>query len=666
MAKNFYLGIDTGGTHTDAVVYDPGSRTVVVSAKAETTHHDLVIGISQALENLGRLSWDGGFGAISRINLSTTLATNAIAESLGNRVGLVMMGYDKDQEAVKKLISELPQVETAFVGGSHNYYGQEEEPLDDEAVKKVVLELEPKVSGWAVSGFFSVKNPDHEMRVASIIKSVSAKPVTMGRDLTGELNAVRRAATAALNAGLIIIIGRLLDAVKEAAAKAGLTASLMVVKGDGSLVSEDWAREKPIETVVSGPAAGLVGAKVLARGFLSPQEKNLWVLDVGGTTTDMAFVENGLPAVNPNGARVGKWDTMTLAVETRTRGLGGDSLVTIDSRGFITLGPRRVLPLCRLARKWPKALETLKSQKALMTPSTVAGYFFVPGTPPESNIGRDEAAILEAMSREVPFPMARYAEEAFEGNHHFIGLKALSHPSVMVSAFTPTDAMAVLGLYNGGAREASAIGAEILARHLKWKAEEVAVKVLDEFGRALAQEIVSYGFERDGIDFRPEDFAENGIFGGMLGRRAQGRIAVGLSAADTVVLLGAPVNVLSPFLAKNLSARILVPPVFEVASAVGAAASPVYLTRRVEIHTLPNFIGYRLFMPDQVIDGDSVDGLVKVAEEKMTTYMYSLAAMAGERGANVSFTREDRRVLLNDGSNLHLGAALIFTATKAH
>jgi len=665
MSKRLFLGIDTGGTHTDVVVFNPASQTVVVSAKAETTHHNLALGISEALTRLSALEWEGGLGAIERIHLSTTLATNAIAENLGHRVGLILMGYDADQAEVRKLVAGLPQVSAVFLRGRHNFYGQEEEPLDEAALREAVGSLSDSVSGWAISGFFSVKNPNHELAAADIIKSMSAKPVTMGRDLTGRLDAIRRAATAALNAGLVPIIARLLDAVKLAAAEAGLSAGLMVVKGDGSLVSEDWARQKPIETVVSGPAAGLVGARVLTRGFLSPREKDLWVLDVGGTTSDLALVKNGLPAVNPNGARVGGWDTMTLAVETRTRGLGGDSLVELSSRGQITLGPRRVLPLCRLAQKWPKTLEVLRSQKKFDTPATVAGCFFLPGVPPEPGLSQDEEAILKALKRETPFSLAKYSEEAFEGSHHFMGLKSLEHPSIMISAFTPTDAMAILGMYGGGSREASELGAALLGRALRWTPEELARRVLDEFGRVMTQEIVSYGFERDSIDFNAAEFTDNGVFGPALGRRPHGHIELNFKAKESVVLLGAPAGVLAPFLGQSLSGRVLVPPVYEVASAVGAAASPVYLSRQVEIHTLPYFAGYRLFLPDQVKDGDTVEELITAAETYMQDHMRSLAGLAGADRIKISVARADRRVMLNDGSKLDLGATLTFTASSS-
>lgn len=663
--KNLILGIDTGGTHTDAVIFSSATSTVLTSAKAETTHHDLAEGISQALENLGRLSWPGGFEAVGQINLSTTLATNSIAEGLSNKVGLIMMGYDADQEAVKQLVGRLPLVEAVFVSGSHNFYGQEDVPLDEEALSAAALNLKDTVSGWAVSGFFSVKNPAHELRAARLIKSVSDKPVTLGRDLTGEYDAVRRAATAALNAGLVVIINRLLDAVKLSADRAGLTARLMVVKGDGSLVSEDWAREKPIETVVSGPAASLTGAKVLGRGFLSPAEKNLWVLDVGGTTTDMAFVKNGRPVVNPNGARVGQWNTMTMAVETRTRGLGGDSLVRLEKEAALTLGPRRVLPLCRLGEKWPDVVQTLMRQKALCVSGRLAGCFFIPGTAPEPGLNDDEAVLLEALSRRTPLALATHAENCFNEGRRFGGLAVLKHPSIMVSAFTPTDAMSILGLYGGGSRQAAVLGAELLGRSQGLGAEQVATMVLEEFGRLLAEEVVAHGLESDGFVCRDDYFGPSGVFGDQLGRKISERIKVSLEAADTIMLLGAPAAVLAPFMGRCLKGRILVPPVYGMASAAGAAASPVYLRRKVEIHTLPNFIGFRLFLPNAIIDGDSVDELVEIAEREMNAYMRNLADLAGaDQRTAVACVREDRLVKVND-SSLNLGASLDFTVEAA-
>ena len=665
MTKQLILGIDTGGTHTDAVVFDPLSRNILASTKTATNHHDLSSSISRIFADISHLNWAGGLTAISRIHLSTTLATNAITEGQSNRVGLVLIGYDQEHSSVKELAAKLPAVQLLFVEGGHNFYGQEVASLDEEALLDGVVGLDKGISGWAISSMFSVKNPAHEMQAAELIKSVSTKPITMGRDLTGQLDAVRRAATAALNAGLVIIINRLLDAVKVSAAEFGLTsAKLMVVKGDGSLVSEDWARAKPIETVVSGPAASLVGAKVLADGFLSAEENNLWVVDVGGTTTDMALVKDGLPAINPNGAHVGNWDTMTVAVEARTIGLGGDSWTTIGNDGLIGLGPRRVMPLCRLARQAPQIVNALQVQNYERVAASKAGCFFFPGLPPEVGLSPEEQLLIDSMGQESPLPLASYLTAASKAGLNFLGVESLHYPSVMVSAFTPTDAMSILGLYKEGVREAAVLGAEIIGRRLRLTAIEVAKMVLDECGRQMAQEIISYGFECDGLHFAAEEFLEKGAFGGTMGRRPLGNMDISVRSVNTIILIGAPVNVFMPFLGKYLAGRILVPPCFDAASATGAAASPVYLTRQVEIHTMPAFAGYRLFLPDEIIDGESVDELATVATGRMTEYMHNLALLAGAEGQRkVSITRTDRELPLGD-SSLCLGSTLTFTVKE--
>lgn len=666
MTRRLILGIDTGGTHTDAVVFDIRARHILASAKAPTTHHDLSLGISEVISKIRALNWPGGLEAIERIHLSTTLATNAITESQSSRVGLILIGYDPDQPSVREMTEKLSLAECFFVSGAHDFYGRETEPMDEEEVIRIAAANDRMVSAWAISGMFSVKNPSHELRASELIKKHSMSSITLGRDLTGQLDAVRRAATAALNAGLVVIINRLLNAVKQSAKSSGLgAAKLMVVKGDGSLVSEDWARAKPIETVVSGPAASLVGAKILAEGFLSESEKNLWVLDVGGTTTDMALVKNGLPAVNANGAKVGEWNTMTVAVQTRTTGLGGDSLVSINGEGTINIVPRRVLPLCRLARIWPEVVETLQIQIYERKPLSQSGCFFYPGLPPEPGLNQSEQTVIASMDRYSPLALTRLMEMVAAGGGEFTGLESLRHPSILLSAFTPTDAMSILGLYKEGSQEAALLGAELLGSRLKLNARQVAKEVLEECGRRLTQEIITYNFESEGLSVDPNEFKAAGLLGGALGRRSGGNIKFIAESADTVILLGAPVNVLSPFMSKYLKGRILVPPCFDAAGATGAAASPIYLNRQVEIHALPAFSGYRLFLPDEIIDSESVEDLVRIANEKMTVYLNTLARLAGAEIIEIAIKRDDS-FLSDETGSIHLGVSLLYTIKEKH
>ncbi|MDR2405080.1 MAG: hydantoinase/oxoprolinase family protein [Deltaproteobacteria bacterium] len=657
------LGLDTGGTNTDVVLYETETQSIVASAKDFTTHHDLSIGIRGALKRLIELLPNKGMlERVKSVNLSTTLATNAIAEGLGHRVGLVMVGFDEKQDIVQDLIQRLPACSPIFIRGGHNYYGQEMAPLDEETLVTELERVNPEVKAWAVSSFFSVKNPVHELRVEELIRKLSPDAtITLGQNLTGELGAVRRAATAALNAGLVLIIQRLMSAVLQSLKDLGIRAPLMVVKGDGGLVSEAWARVRPIETVVSGPAAGVTGAGILARGFLDPDEKNLWVLDVGGTTSDLAYLEDGHPRTNPNGAVVGNWITMVEAVETTTRGLGGDSLVDFTEEKEMILGPRRVLPLCRLAEAYPNVIDLLSPGPGRLMPSTLC-RFFTPNLDPDSGMNDYEKEIRDLLVTHNPLTFAEYQNQCLYNGHLFPGLKFLTHPSILVSAFTPTDAFCVLGLFKTGVPEASMKAAYLLGMTVSMTAEELSRAVLNKMGKEMAEMLVRQALVVDEVKASDKDFKYRGIFEKALGGAHDGALNMDLSLNAPVVIMGAPAAVLSPWAQKFLGARILTPPRFEVASATGAAASTISLIRRVDIVSLPDLKTYRAFLPDRLLDGANLNTLVSDASVIMGRYMLEQAKLAGaDENSPVSFTRSDRQVLTADGIYFPMGCTLKFT-----
>ena len=200
---------------------------------------------------------------------------------------------------------------------------------------------------------------------------MTGAPVTCSHELSSSLGGPRRALTALLNARLINLLDRLVAATGSIMAAQGLDCPLMVVKGDGSFSKFEVARSRPVETVLSGPAASLAGA-----AFLAGTQTAL-VADIGGTTTDIALLQNGA-RLKPDGALVGGWQTMVEAADIRTCGLGGDSEVRPVSRGTgggLTLGPRRAVPLSLLARQWPAAKEKLAAQLDIAVPMATDGRF---------------------------------------------------------------------------------------------------------------------------------------------------------------------------------------------------------------------------------------------------------------------------------------------------
>jgi len=239
------LGIDVGGTFTDVVLIDLETRQVLCSAKSRTTNQDLCLGIAKAL---GKLH-SSLFPSINLVSLSTTLATNAIVQGSRSSIASILIGYREEHcppEFRKGAV---------LIQGGHDVKGEEAAPLNQKEVLKIIEKTRDRVQAYAVAGYFSSRNPDHELRTKRLIEERTDIPVVCGHELSPKLNAVVRASTAILNAHLIPIIRKLLLSVRAVLSRIGVEAPLMVVKGDGSLVSEEIALWRPIETVLSGPAA---------------------------------------------------------------------------------------------------------------------------------------------------------------------------------------------------------------------------------------------------------------------------------------------------------------------------------------------------------------------------------------------------------------------------
>ncbi|HWT29955.1 MAG TPA: hydantoinase/oxoprolinase family protein, partial [Propylenella sp.] len=285
------IGIDTGGTYTDAVIFSQ-SEGVLAKAKALTTKHDLSIGIGEAVDTALRLAKVPA-EEVAMVAMSTTLATNAIVERQGDRVGLVLIGFQQADLNRWGLAEALGGDPLLTLAGGHDAHGSQAAALD---VAPAVRWLEAEastVSAFAVAGQFSTANPGHELAVRAFLAERARKPVICSHEISARLNAPRRALTALLNARLIGIVDHLIDATQHLLQARSIAAPIMVVKGDGSLISADEARCRPIETILSGPAASIVGA-----GYLTGLSDAL-VADIGGTTTDVALLKDGKPRLDP-------------------------------------------------------------------------------------------------------------------------------------------------------------------------------------------------------------------------------------------------------------------------------------------------------------------------------------------------------------------------------
>ena len=548
----YSMGIDAGGTYTDSIIIRDSDGKVLDSSKALTTYPDLLAGIRNSIDGLDQKYLKD----IKLVSVSTTLATNTILEKTGYPVGLIFVG---DYE----LPERVPVDYYTVVAGGHDHHGAELVPLDMEAVGTFVQKLGDKVSAFAVSSYFSVRNPAHELAIKESIQELTGLPVVCGHELSLELGAYERGVTAYLNAQLIPIADQFIRSIKEEMEHRGMDARLLMLKCDGSVVGINEALEKPIESIFSGPAASLVGASHLS-GL-----KTCAVIDVGGTSTDVSMVEDGLPELCPEGAIVGGWQTKVKAIRMETSAMGGDSHVWVRNMK-INIGPRRVIPLCVAAVKYPGFLETLKMGKtpaALRLEENVqpTKFFIKTGVVP-TELGKYEKDIYERVEDSPTSLTDIFWKLEKKPSPHLID-SLIRKRLVQAIGFTPTDALHVLGEYTAWDAEASRVGAKLLERYTQTDSVELCKQIKQEVAKNMALNLMSYILKDV-----PAREIEKII---LSDKFTQFRLKL------PIVLIGGPVVAFTEEVKQILDADIVVPKYAEVGNAVGALVGKGI--KRVEI-----------------------------------------------------------------------------------
>ncbi len=319
------IGLDVGGTHTDAVLL--GETGLVREIKVPTDPIELFRSI---LNSLDEITSGVPFSEIRRIVLSTTLTTNAIVQGQLPPVGMIVSGGPGLDPA---LFRTNPHYFT--VSGAIDHRGREIRPVAANEIRGIAGVLKKEgIRHVGVVGKFSVRNPSHEIKIHDMLAD-SFERVFVGHRVSGSLNFSRRIATTYLNAATCPIHHSFFEAVNRSLAAKGLNVPIYVLKADGGTMSLASSMAFPGQTILSGPAASIMGSVAYA-----PPEADALVLDIGGTTTDIAVIRNGIPQLHPVGARIGGHRTLIRALETRSIGIGGDSIVRMAG-GEIMIGPER-------------------------------------------------------------------------------------------------------------------------------------------------------------------------------------------------------------------------------------------------------------------------------------------------------------------------------------
>lgn len=655
------LGVDTGGTYSDAVLVDTArldnpDAAVVAKSKRLTTPGDLAQGIGAAVTAVLEES-RADTSAIAMMSLSTTLATNALVEGQGRPAALVMIGFTEADAARQGLSAALGSDPLIAIRGGHDALGGEQAPLDEAALMAALERLPVGIEAIAICSQFAVRNPGHELRARAIIRDWRAIPVTCSHELSAQIGGPRRGLTALLNARLTALIDALIAATSGLAEAQGIAAPVMIVRGDGALVAADYARERPIETILSGPAASLVGA-----GWLTGAADAV-ISDIGGTTTDIAILRGGRPRLDPEGARVGGHRTLVEAVAMETHGLGGDSLVNLIDGSMpsrLMLGPTRAVPISLLASQHPERVHAaLDLMLAAPRAEEASGRFYAAtGRAAEGGV---EAELLAKLD-DGPLDLA-----SLSSSRKTLATvrKLAAQGRIRLAAFTPTDAAHVLGLSAAHDRSAAIKAATLFARRrgadgrpLAESPEALAKVVIDRLVRRSAECVLEAALGEDGL--RPDGIGNATLAAAALEGHS-GIVAPALPLTVPLIGLGASAAVYYPQIGETLRAETFVPEHADVANALGAVVGGVQVSRSGSI-SVPAEGRFRAHLPDgpaDFPDAETAEGALSAALDALVR----AEALAAGADTPLIDRRIERREATVEGQRVLIEATVTVSAT---
>lgn len=576
------LGIDTGGTYTDAVLYDFSDKKILHCAKSLTTKEDLSLGIANALAKLP----SDILAKTDIISLSTTLATNACVEDKGWHAKLVFIGMNKMViEKFGEPYGIPPAQEIYFLNGGVEMDGtQKNQPNWDKFARDMPTFLADADAVAIVEQFGSL-NPTSEKKAKTYIEDEFNVTAICGHELFADLNAIKRAASTVLNARLIPIIQSFIKDIKLSLKQKDISAPLVIVRSDCSLMADDYTKERPVDTLLCGPAASVLG------GIELTGEKDCIIVDMGGTTTDIAIVENGVPQKAENGVDVGKWQTFVKAVQVDTIGLGGDSRIIFDRMGKLLLGPERIMPLCMAASRWPSVtqrLEKLSKQKR-MSSQPLHEFLCLLRTPShKTNLTEREKSICEAL-KNGPLILEDVAG-AINIDVYNLNTKSLEQQEIIIRAgLTPTDLMHVNADFDDFDIKASNLAAGYIAGINKMTIDELTSLVYDHIKKTIYTNIVTRLLKKTHANFKRDGLGNslNALIEESWHRsgNTKGLLSFSFDTSAALVGLGGPIHIFLDDVAKALCTKCIIPKHANVANALGAVVG--HITAQTEVSIRP-------------------------------------------------------------------------------
>ena len=561
------LGIDTGGSFTDAVIVDLDDMNVVAKRKSPTTHHDLSIGLYKSVDAVFSSS-DIRPQDISLVGISTTLATNSILEGSGGEVGLILIGWNPMQEV------NFGEKIQAIVKGGYDSKGRPLAAMNKEEVTAAINSMKGKVDAIAISGLFASMNTSQEKKVKELAMKLTGLPTVAGHELSAVLGIDKRAETAVLNAKLIPVVSKFFDEVERTFREKGITAPIMAYKGDGSVMTLDQARMYPVETILSGPAASSMGGRVLS-GI-----EDCVIVDIGGTSTDIAIMEAGFPQIQFEGASVGRWRTRVKAVDMYTVALGGDSRISLTDDG-LKIGPDRVVPLATFTEKYPQLVDRI-----MLT--DVYDYY-------EAEEGYDLQVLTEREQTVFDSIVGKGPLNSMEVKESVDGLWLIDEEmaslvrkgAVTLASLTPTDVMVYKGEFKMGNPDGARAGIHSVAEKMGMTEKQASAFLADEIKEKVAEAVMSKMLDDQMLDWR--DKGSDLLIRRMITLHHDCAMNMRASFSIPIIGIGAPSRYMMDDLSKRLGAEVLFPEHNDVGNAVGAISSKISESLSATVIPTPDY-----------------------------------------------------------------------------
>lgn len=661
------IGIDTGGTFTDIVAYDLETKEILAKGKSNTTHGNLIIGISRALDMLS----PEHLVSAEVVCISTTLATNACIENKGGRARLFIFGLT-DELMHRFNVKDNYGIPYEYVKCIDTNSSADGLYIDEPDWDELSAELKDLILDSdiiAVSELFStLTGAPCEKKFKVLVEETFNKPCVCSNELTSEINVIQRGATALLNARLLPIVQEFVQSIQQEFKQRGCNAPIKVVRSDGSLMSADFSMGHPVETILSGPASSVLAGK----GFTD--SPNYVVVDMGGTTTDISIVKEDNPVVMEDGVKIANWKTSVKGIDVSPYGLGGDSAIRLVD-GIPTLDSRRVMPMCAAASMWPAIKDMLSTllEKQHVNRYPLHEVFYLLRQPQSlDNFADDEIRLIKALA-DGPCMLEDLRARCDIDVYHFDSERLESEEIIMRCGLTPTDFMHIKGDYTQYDREASVLAAKYMLFSMRKDMTEDDINELADTAydmvrhklySCVVKTLLAKQYPKqfgEGFDFQTSFIIDEA----WKNRHQKGNNFINCLMKTEFVLIGigAPIGLFLNEVAEALNTRCIIPEHAEVANAIGALNANVRAVFKVDITQRLSSIGKKYYiahLPSGSEVFDSMDDAVataKISAEKAARETASSRGAAGNIKVNTYLQNYHAKSFW--GTDVELGCVVI-------